>query len=115
REDSQRDILEVPVSIIGKKLSPAEYLKYMLRNKQLPYKGSAASWLRPVFTSTQGLKEILNQLDKQHTEKKTVVYNMMFHNVEVMPGLSPYAKTEEDCKNYLNQLESLFAYCNEKE
>ena len=37
---------------------------------------------------------------------------MMFHNVEVMPGLSPYTRTEEDCQAYLQQLENFFIYCS---
>jgi len=113
-ESLQRDILEVPVSIIGKKLSPAQYLQFLLKNKRPPYKGVKAVWLRPVYSSTQELKEILDYLDKQQEGEETVVYNMMFHNVEVMPGLSPYSATEEECERYLHQLESLFRYCLEK-
>jgi hypothetical protein len=36
----------------------------------------------------------------------------MFHNVEVLPGKSPYTKTEKDCNKYLDILESFLKFCN---
>ena len=43
--------------------------------------------------------------------RPAVVLNMMFHNVEVLPGLSPYSATEEDCSRYLADLRSFFDFC----
>ena len=47
-----------------------------------------------------------------HQDENNVVFNMMFHNVEVMPGLSPYSITEEDGQSYLQSLEWFLNYCS---
>jgi hypothetical protein len=36
---------------------------------------------------------------------------MMFHNVETLPGLSPYTNTETAAKQYLAQLQLFFGFC----
>lgn len=111
RPKSGSSFLEAPVSITLKKLSIKDYIKHVVKKKRIPYKGSRSVWLRPVFSGLPDFIYIMDQLNEKYAGEKFVVYNMMFHNVEVMPGLSPYAATEEDCKNYLTLLESLFRYC----
>lgn len=108
-------LLEVPVSISLKKLSPVRYLQYIRRNKRIPFKASRAVWLRPVFSSTSDFTFVLQKISSDNAQAPVIVYNMMFHNVEVMPGLSPYTKTEEDCNLYLQSLEWLFRYCREND
>jgi hypothetical protein len=41
-----------------------------------------------------------------------MVFNIMFHNVEVLPSLNPYTKTQEECDRYIDDLERFFQYCN---
>ncbi|HLA54310.1 MAG TPA: hypothetical protein VK618_13435 [Flavitalea sp.] len=109
-----QSLLEAPVTIIREKLSLVQAMKYTIRNKRLPYKRSRALWLRPVFSGIRNLEKIMESTYQQNAEAGIVVYNMMFHNVEVMPGLSPYSKTETDCQQYLGTLEWLFNYCKQK-
>jgi hypothetical protein len=112
-EEPMGKLLEVPVTITRKRLNAAQYLKYLRRNKRIPFKGSRPVWLRPVFSSVEDFKNILEQTERENGDEDVVVYNMMFHNVEVMPGLNPYTKTEQDCELYLQSLEWLFRYCQE--
>ena len=113
RPEPAGPLLQVPVTIARKKLSAIEYLKYVKRNKRIPYKGSQPYWLRPVFSSTDDYRNIIQDVDEMNNYKQFTVYNMMFHNVEVMPGLSPYTLTAADCRKYLESLEWLFTYCND--
>jgi len=60
------------------------------------------------------MKLIYHKLYNNYDQKKDIVLNMMFHNVEVLPGLSPYTNTESDCKKYLNTLERFFIFCKKQ-
>jgi phosphopantetheinyl transferase (holo-ACP synthase) len=88
-------ILEVPVSI---------------------YRGFLGRliWLRPTFLNDRQLCKVFNALVRSQKDRKDIVLNMMFHNVEVMPLLSPYAKTESDCRKYLTRLERFFVFCKQQ-
>jgi len=107
---SKGGILEVPVSIVSKKISLISYFKQALIKKRLPLKRTKAVWLRPVFSGMDDFKMIISISKNNNKDKNVLVYNMMFHNVEVMPGCSPYSLTEEDCKAYMDLLESFFIY-----
>lgn len=112
-EDPKSKLLEVPVTITRKKLTIPGYLKYIRENKRMPYKFSKPLWLRPVFSSREDFRDVIEGVTRKYSSGNVVVYNMMFHNVEVMPGLSPYTKTEEECTLYLQSLEWLFKYCHD--
>jgi hypothetical protein len=86
------------------------YIKQALIKKRLPLKRTEAVWLRPVFSGMDDFKMIIDITENNNKDKNILVYNMMFHNVEVMPGCSPYSLTEEDCKAYMDLLESFFIY-----
>jgi hypothetical protein len=47
-----------------------------------------------------------------YAREKVIVFNLMFHNVEVLAGLSPYTKNEEEARTYLHELEKFLAYCS---
>lgn len=110
-EDNEQELLEVPVSIGLEKLSFSEIIRYVIKNKRLPYKRSEVVWLRPIFSQYERFISIIERIQNNHNSD-TLVYNMMFHNVEVMPALSPYSITEDDCTTYLHLLESFFHFCN---
>lgn len=114
KERSDANLLEVPLTITLEKLSFSAYLKYILKNKRIPYKRSSPIWLRPKFSDTDQFKKIVDEVIHQNSGCEAVVLNMMFHNVEVMPGLSPYSTTAEDCAEYLQSLEWFLNYCNEQ-
>jgi hypothetical protein len=38
----------------------------------------------------------------------------MFHNVELVPGKSPYCKTEADCRAMFDRIERIFAVLQQR-
>ncbi len=110
-----KGLLEVPVSIAAKKLSPSGWLRHLMNKKRIPFRASEFKWLRPVYSDINDFQMILESIGSRHPHQRTLTYNMMFHNVEVMPGLSPYSLTEQDCERYLLLLEHFFQYCQKKE
>jgi hypothetical protein len=112
-EDVSGSILQVPVTITEKRTSIIRELKrtyFGLRHKIKSYR---PVWLRPVFSSFNDFAVIVAEFEDRYKINEMIVYNMMFHNVEVMPGLSPYTRTENDCKRYLDDLEKFFIYCKQ--
>jgi hypothetical protein len=84
----------------------------MMRNKRIPYKGSSPLWLRPRFSGTDQFKQIIDSITAEYQNNDDVVFNMMFHNVEVIPGLSPYSTTAADAAEYIRTIEWFLNYCN---
>lgn len=113
KADSTGALLEVPVSILLERMSLMDSLKYIVKNKRFPYKGSRAVWLRPKFSGKEEFRMIVERMARDFQSNDSVVYNMMFHNVEVMSGLSPYSLNESDCKKYLESLEWFFNFCKQ--
>jgi hypothetical protein len=114
REDPDGDLLEVPVSIA---LRPRNMLREMIVSAgglRHPLRRSKACWLRPYYSSTPQLLDIARRSIPAGPDRGTTVLNMMFHNVEVMPGLSPYSLTGRDCRKYLQQLEDFFSFCRQE-
>jgi hypothetical protein len=109
---STPDLLEVPVSITLEKLGFIEFVRHALKTKKLPFDRGKPLWLRPVYSRYDQFIKVMEVIKSHFAQNPFIVYNMMFHNVEVMPGLSPYSKTEEDCKRYLESLEKFLQYCN---
>lgn len=75
---------------------------------------SRLAWLRPVYSNFNQMKRLAKQIFRIYQSNENIVLNMMFHNVEVIPGRSPYTQTEEDCVNYLKLLKTFlsFAQCS---
>jgi len=70
-------------------------------------------WLRP----TRGTGEALVRVAEDEIAEarraapgRPVILNAMFHNVEVVPGMSPYAATEDEANGILDRLRSLLAF-----
>lgn len=96
-------LLEVPVTILPSALA------------RVPVVGRhvEARWLRP--TRTDGAKLVAIARDaithaRRANPGRAVVLNAMFHNVEVVPGKSPYAATEEAARRILDRLGVLLEY-----
>lgn len=112
-EDINGDILQVPITI---GLLKRNYLKETLssvaglRHKHRKFKNI---WLRPYYSSFEEMKFLVDSFTERYKDRKAIVFNMMFHNVEVLPGLSPYSKSENDCLKYLNQLNDFFNFCSQ--
>jgi len=76
---------------------------------------SEAPTVLPSFLDGQDpLSELARQYLATYQHRENVVLNMMFHNVEVLPGLSPYTKSEAKCREYLEQLKIFFSFCNQE-
>jgi hypothetical protein len=95
-KDPRGSILEVPVSI-----SMAR--QWILFKKPL--------WLRPYMSDISDFKKVMKYQSRKHMECDLLVFNMMFHNVEVLPKLSPYPQTENESKVYLDSIEAFLAHC----
>ncbi len=104
-------ILEVPVSIHPwPNISVSEILGsgFGLRRN---IRWEKPRWLRPVFSTLKEMQELVDFFIGRYSQHKHTILNMMFHNVELVPGLSPYTRTEDDCLEYMKSLEKLFEYC----
>ncbi len=66
-------------------------------------------WLRPTpgFSNFRKTKKVLSWYQKQ---SETPVYCSMFHNVELIPGKSPYCPSSKECDFILKTLEKTFKY-----
>jgi len=105
-------LLEIPVSIISKPyFSLKEFVKSGagLRRR---YYFQKIIWLRPVYSTYKEMVELINVFKTKYSNNSDIVLNMMFHNVEIMPSLSPYTVTEADCSKYMDVLEQFFITCN---
>lgn len=111
KENNRGKILQVPISIALKK-RPA-FREFIvsgggLRHALRKYK---PVWLRPYYSSAAEMIELARQYESTYQHQDNIVLNMMFHNVEVLPGLSPYTKSEAKCREYLEQLSIFFSFC----
>ncbi len=96
-------LLEVPVTIRRRLLS----LVPGLRSRIEP------NWLRPSRGSASKLVRVAEDEiaeARRTTPGRPVVLNAMFHNVEVVPGTSPYAANEAEARGILDRLRALLAF-----
>ena len=89
QEDRNGSVLEVPVSI----------------GTVRRWFHSRVRWLRPKLSTYGDLRALTRVCTNAQRHRGMVVLNMMFHNVEVVSGLSPYSLTPTDCVRYLSTLE----------
>jgi len=95
-EEGASTLLELPVTVLpAGTLAGAE--------------GPDPVWFRPWYSSQDVLKRIVTRL-LEDAERTGVVRPlvMMFHNVEAVPGLSPYPQTPSDVEIYLDMLRGTF-------
>jgi hypothetical protein len=93
-EDPRGSVLEVPVSIC--------VIRRWFRPRLL--------WLRPKLSSSRELRAVARACADAQQHRSMQVLNMMFHNVEILPGLSPYTRTEGECREYLNTLRAFLIF-----
>jgi hypothetical protein len=96
-------ILEVPVTIRRRLLNA------------LPGIGSRVDprWLRPTRGTARGLVRVAEDEiaeARRSAPDRPVILNAMFHNVEVVPGTSPYASNEEEARGILDRLRALLSF-----
>jgi hypothetical protein len=93
---ADKSLLEIPVSIVSKR-------RYLFLKRPL--------WLRPYYSGTKGMIEVCRRIGQNNPEKSIVVLNMMFHNIEIMPNLSPYSRSNKDVMMYLDSMKGFFEFC----
>ncbi len=64
-------------------------------------------WLRPTPRFSE-LEQCLEVIDWYEANVSPTVLCSMFHNVELVPDMSPYCRTEEDCRAMLGRVEAIF-------
>jgi hypothetical protein len=105
-------ILEVPVTISLRKVKFFKELRRTYFGLRHQFESRRPVWLRPVFSGLRDFIELTEEYAVRYSNNDIIIYNMMFHNVEAMPALSPYTKTEQDCAAYLGLLENFFIFCS---
>jgi hypothetical protein len=111
KENAGGKILQVPISITLKKrpvlrefiVSGGGLIHTLRKHKPI--------WLRPYYSSSDDMIELARLYLTTYQHRDKIVLNMMFHNVELLPGLSPYSQSEEQCKKYWEQLDVFFSFC----
>ncbi len=114
KEDTMGKILQVPISIALKKRM---FLKEFIAaggGLLHPIRKYKPVWLRPYYSSASGMIGVARQYGSAYGNRERIVLNMMFHNVEVLPGLSPYTHTEAAARVYLEQLKIFFGFCRKE-
>ncbi len=92
-------LLEVPVTIF--KYPKRKFLHFFNR-------GVKNIWLRPWYSNR---KELISISDKVINDESGLdILVMMFHNVELVPGASPYPQTKSDVTKYISDLKYIFEY-----
>jgi len=108
-------LVEIPVTALpASKLysGPFNYLKLM-RSFYRNRKGTdKLIWLRPTFSSFGQMKKLIDTVIA--TQNSDIVFNMMFHSFEAVPGLSPYVKTKEESRVFIKRLETILKYLAKK-
>jgi len=88
-------LLEIPVTV----------KKRFLRGPQ---------WFRPWFSSVKKMKEVVRYHLKQYGHNDTIVINMMFHSMEVIPKASPYPQTDAEVTVFIDDMLSVLNWCKEE-
>lgn len=96
-------IFEVPLTVRKKHLISNGSIRQRLKAL---IKGNVA-WARPATQSAVTLIELLNEVTK---DKQCDYVEFMIHSSELMPGGSPYFKTEKDIERLYKGLEQVFVY-----
>lgn len=105
-KEGEAEILEIPVSIV-----PYPYQR-LLDQLSRRMKGSLCSlpdmlycvWISPSTSDFVRMMYGINHIMRRGGENTTVVVNLMFHSMEIIPGASPASRTEERARAILERL-----------
>lgn len=67
-------------------------------------------WLRPALESCSAMKKVVDIVNK---EPQTDYLEFMIHSAEMMPGGSPYFRTEASIEKMYLEMELFFKYVSE--
>lgn len=89
-------ILQIPISLEKAPLSVYEMIRLLLGKKR------RWVWARPGFASKAEFLKLIKTAAVRQNKSDIIV--MMFHNMEVIPGKSPYCLTEKESTDYIDEL-----------
>ena len=92
-------IKEFPITISGK--------RFGILGRLLPSRWFLYNWIRPTHMTVFEMKRLIDKFDQKYTNPAIV---MMFHSMEIMPGKSPFVKTENERNSFLKRLETIINY-----
>lgn len=92
-----KELLEIPVTI-------GSVSRMLIRKKH--------AWLRPYYSTPGEMIRLSKSIISGTHPDQPVILNMMFHNVEVMEGLSPYSKDKTETKQLIGQIEQYLNWCH---
>jgi hypothetical protein len=104
------EILEVPVTILKSANSKKWHAKALHNISRRIY---PLQWLRPSYNTGNGMVEVMRRTTEIYADKQDIALTMMFHSMEIMPGASPYAAKEEDCRRILDYIEQALTFAND--
>jgi peptidoglycan/xylan/chitin deacetylase (PgdA/CDA1 family) len=90
-------ILELPLSIRPRGIV-ARWARPLIGERR------AFQWLRPSWSSGESMIHYVESSDERFL-------NLMFHSMEVIPGASPYARTEAEAARIVESMDVLFKFC----
>lgn len=96
-------LIEIPMSTRKVRWNPKGSLKHKLKS----FLFGEQLWLRP-FKISKDYLEVLSQ--KMLKEINTDYFEFMIHSSELIPGGSPYLKSQEDVEQLYNVMEWYFNY-----
>jgi len=102
RRPGEGGLLEVPITIV------AEGDLERTRSER-------PLWFRPWHSDADGLARIMDHVLAEPAwagVRRPLV--MMFHNVELIPGASPYPQTAEDVRRYIDMLKRVFEHAERR-
>lgn len=121
RKRGKSTILEVPVTIVHPRF--ARWPKWLLRKIRRPGQWmqkflrfipsdepNKSLWLRPWRSTVKEMMYVADTVVNLAPSRCSVVLNMMYHSVEVIPGASPYPQTKADVQRFLDDQGRFFQY-----
>ena len=112
-------LLEVPVTILVPALSrwPAFILRRLddrILSRKLLFQclglKNQKIWVRPYRGTSAELTAWADTVITRWTASSAPIINVMFHNVEVIPGASPYAQNAGDVAGFVTSMDALFRH-----
>lgn len=109
-------VLEIPVSSATTPALPKAFERRFTSLPAIPWRGYLkrlglrAVWLRPSYSSVEDAKALATAL----VSRGVPTLNMLFHSSELVPGGSPYNRTEADVERFFERLERVFEHITKR-
>jgi hypothetical protein len=112
RRQGTSSVLEIPVSSATSPALPKFLERHFTSLPPIPWRGYfrrlglRAVWLRPSYSEVEDARALASAL----VARGVPTLNMLFHSSELVPGGSPYNRTEADVEGFLARLERIFEH-----